>query len=214
MEGYTELLQDLDISLDNSNRLPSRFSSDKMEIPSQTLSALRDGDYQAYDTIFKAYHTPIRHFLERMIHSEVDAQDITQEVFVNLWAKRERIDPEKNIKGFLYTTVKFFMLKYLKHQKVVDRYENYKIRDEVDFLDTPYDIAVGKELSLLIEISLARMPQQQAKVMRMKYTEGLSNEAIASALGISPETVKVHLKRGRAEIHKVLSLFVALFLTA
>jgi RNA polymerase sigma-70 factor (ECF subfamily) len=211
MAEYTELLKDLDISLDNSNRLPLRFASNKMEIPSETLSALRNGDYEAYDTIFKAYHTPIRYFLEKMIHSEVDAQDITQEVFINLWTKRERIDPEKNIKGFLYTTVKFFMLKYLKHKKVIDRYENYKIHEDTDLSDTPYDIAVGKEMSLLIELTVARMPQQQAKVMRMKYFDGLSNEAIAQALGISPETVKVHLKRGRAEIQKVLSLFVALF---
>jgi RNA polymerase sigma-70 factor (ECF subfamily) len=214
MAEYTELLRDLDISPSVMNALPSQPATGRKEISSETLSALRAGDYSAYDAVFKAYHTPIRLFLERMIHDGASAQDLTQEVFVNLWVKRDMIDPEKNIKGFLYTTVKYYMLRYLKHQKVVDRWEQYKINDQTELNDSPHDIAVGKEISLLIELSIARMPGQQARVMRMKYGEGMSNEAIAEALGISPETVKVHLKRGRAELHKVLTMFIALFLTA
>jgi RNA polymerase sigma-70 factor (ECF subfamily) len=213
MAQYTELLKDMDIPPSGGLRYTSPDSS-KKEIPEDTLRALRDGDSDAYDTVFKAYHAPIKLFLEKMIHNEAAAQDLTQEVFVNLWTKRDMVDPSKNIKGFLYTTVKYYMLRYLKHQKVVDRWEQYKISDQLDLSDSPHDIAVAKEMSLLIELSVARMPGQQARVMRMRYFEGMSNDAIAEELGISGETVKVYLKRGRAELHKVLTMFIALFVTA
>ncbi len=204
-------MKELDISLDNLDNSNIPVFSEKAEIPERIVAALCSGDHDAYTIIFNAYHAPVKRFLMMMLRSEVEAQEITQEVFINLWLKRDKINPGKNIKGFIYTTAKFFMLNHLKHQKVVDKYQQYQTQGP-DFADDPHDIVVEKEMSLLIDIAIAKMPPQQGVVLRMRYNDAKSNDEIAAVLNISPETVKVHLKRGRSEIRDILAMFIALFM--
>ncbi len=209
MTEFDPLLRNPDVMPDNPDNYELPVFSEKSEIPEQIIAALCSGDHDAYTIVFNAYHAPVKRFLSMMLRSENIAQEMTQEVFINLWLKREKINPRMNIKGFLYTTAKFFMLNYLKHQKVISKYEEYKIQ-ELDFADDPHDIAVGKELSLLIDIAIAKMPPQQGLVFKMKYNECKSIEEIANLLRISQETVKVHLKRGRSEVRDILAMFTIL----
>lgn len=211
MLDFISPIQDLDISLEELNKTEIPLFTQNSELPAGTLSALCSGDHDAYAVVFNAYHASIKRFLTIMTRSEDDAQELTQEVFINLWEKREKINPESNIKGFLYTTAKFYMFNYFKHKQVILKYEQYK-SDEIDFATSPDDIVIAKELSMLIEIIIARMPKQQQKVFQLKYDQCKTNAEIASLLNISPETVKVHLTRGRNELRKAILELIALFM--
>lgn len=146
-----------------------------------------------------------------MVRSEDIAQELTQEVFINLWLKRETLDPSRNIKGFLYATAKFYMLRHFKHNKVVLKYEQYKSSD-IDFAASPDEVIIAKELGMMIDIAISNMPPQQQKVIVLKYKKCKSNAEIAELLNISRETVKTHITRGKNELRDVVMMVTALLM--
>lgn len=213
MPANSPLLKDLDISLDNLDKYTGGIFSEKPDIPSKVIAALKNGDHHAYEEVFNAYHAPIKGFLTRMMRDENEAQEITQQVFINLWEKHDKVDPKKNIKGFLYKTAKFYLLNQQKHQDVKSRYEAYQVNYPEDYMDSPDDIIVAKELSLIADLAISKMPQQQRNVFNLHYNECKTNDEIAELLNISTATVYVHLRNGKNELRGLLTLFIALFLS-
>ncbi|MDR3339482.1 MAG: RNA polymerase sigma-70 factor, partial [Candidatus Symbiothrix sp.] len=55
------------------------------KIAIETLEALRNGEHYAFETIFIAYYNKIQSFIDRYIKSDADAEDLTENLFVNLW---------------------------------------------------------------------------------------------------------------------------------
>ena len=85
-------------SHDNGN--PGRQAvAGRNEIPAETLLALKLGDHGAFDKVYKSYYKPLKDFLVVLTRSDNDAHDIAQRVFMEMWEKRDRIDPAKNKKG-------------------------------------------------------------------------------------------------------------------
>lgn len=186
-------------------------SIDKKEISDDILGSLKNGNHDAYNKVYIYYYSPILEFLSLLTKSKDDAQEITQQVFIVLWEKREYIDPKKNIKGFLYTIARNFAMNYFEHKKVKDKYAQVAGRVS-DIDDSPYDIVVAKELEILIRLTLNRMPKQRRKVMEMKLDQCKSNEEIAKELKISPETVKGHITKGKKDIDNVIRIFLLLLM--
>lgn len=147
-----------------------------------------------------------------LTRSENDAHDIAQRVFVELWEKRDRIDPQKNVKGFLFTTARFYTLNFFDHQKVQEKYRQFKLHNDDIFGHSLDEVVIGKETELVLKIAISKMPGQRQKVFRMKFEEGLSNDEIADRLGLSYETVKGHVKIGKKELRKVLESWIGFLL--
>ena len=187
----------------------SRFS-DLAAITRQELEALRVGDHDAFRTVYLHYATPIRDFLTLLTRSADEAEEITQEVFVQVWEKRERIDPRKSIKGYLYTIARNSALNLFEQQKVRSRYTDSPLsRAEDDWASD--ELLIAEETELLIEIAVSRMPEQRRRVFELSRREELKSTEIAERLGISRHTVDNHLATAKKDIRELLSLFMLLF---
>ena len=58
----------------------------------KTLEAFQDGNHKAFETIFIAYYNKTKTFIDGYIKSEPDAEELTEDLFVNLWINRHSID--------------------------------------------------------------------------------------------------------------------------
>lgn len=172
------------------------------------LGAEDGREYGAYDEVFKAYHASIKKYVAAIIKNFEDAQEITQDIFARLWERRKEVDPDKNIRGFLFTSAKFLILDYLRRKKVLEKYEQYA-GNNYDFATSTDDLVIEKELRILAELTIESMAPQRRKVFKMRYEECKSVEEIAEALNITVATARTHIKLGRKEIQNI---FVAYFL--
>ena len=74
------------------------------------------------------------------------------------------------------------------------------------------EILFAKEISLLVEMAVCKMPVQRRKIYQMSREKGISNNEIAEELGISKKTVENQLSLALQEIKRVISAFLIFFL--
>lgn len=158
------------------------------------LKRIKEGDEKAFGDFYIGYVDSIVRFLMRLLGSEEDAKEITQEIFVVLWEKRERIDPEKALENLLYTAAKHKAYKVLRRKTIHAKYNSEKIftADELDY--SAEDLMIGNELSAKFEEILASLPPQQRRVFVASRVEGKQLREIAREMGITYETARTHMK--------------------
>jgi RNA polymerase sigma-70 factor (ECF subfamily) len=132
-------------------------------INENTLNALREGSHKAFEEIFTTYYNKIKIFISAYIKSDSDAEDLTEELFVNLWINRKSINISKSFGAYLHTLARNSALNYLKHIFVQESYQNNSPITETVY--TSEDELIVKETALLIEMAVERLPEQ-----RKKYT--------------------------------------------
>src|SRR5690606_30780921 len=78
---------------------------------------LRGGDNGAYTEIYNRHWKFLFQAAYRVAHSKEDCYDVCQTVFLWLWENRAQIKPATNLKGYLYTAVKYKIANLIRHGK-------------------------------------------------------------------------------------------------
>ena len=91
----------------------------------KTLEAFQDGNHKAFETIFIAYYNKTKTFIDGYIKSEPDAEELTEDLFVNLWINRHSIDTSRSFNSYLHTIARNAAINFLKHKYVCDTYLNH-----------------------------------------------------------------------------------------
>lgn len=182
------------------------------DIAPEVVNGLREGDHRAYEQVFLHYKKPIENFLHTLTRSRETAREITQEIFMNVWIKRERIDSSKSIKNYLYRIARNAAINHFNQQKVKEKYERYATPISEEDIYGSDKLLIAKETEILIEIAVNRMPKLRKRVFEMSRYDGLTNEEIAERLGMTRDSVASHLYLATKDIKEVISLFILLFI--
>ncbi len=176
------------------------------------LADLRDGDYKAFDRIYLRCFEPMQAFFRVLLRNDADAEEMCQDLFAKIWESRAKIDPRRNFRSYLYAMAKSAALNHLAHKNVVNKYIDFRLRGEPDVEHSPDQQLMSSEMSLILQISLERMPQQRRRVFEMSRMEGMTNDEIAGALGITPTTVRAHLHNATKELRELMASFIFFFM--
>ena len=176
-------------------------------IDTKTLEALRNGDQKAFKEVFVAYYNKTKAFIYGYIKSEEDAEELAEDMFVNLWINRNTIDISKSFDSYLHTIARNSALNFLKHKQVQDKYLN-ELPDWETHYSTEEDY-IAKELGLLVEDIVNKMPEQRKQIYMLSRNEGLSNGEIAEKLNTTKRNVESQLSLALKEIRKaILTLLI------
>ncbi len=127
-----------------------------------------------------------------------------QEVFLNLWRNREKIEVNEGTKSYLFTSTRNKVLEYLRRNKMMDDHSD-KIR--INELNR-YDITDEAEKFVRIEKihnAINQLPPKCREIFKMSKMNGLSYAEIADHLKISPKTVENQIIRGLKILRKKLN---------
>lgn len=175
----------------------------------ETIKALQQGDHDAFECIFIAYYNKVRFFICAYVKSNADAEELAEDLFVNLWENRSRIDTSKSFNAYLHTIARNTAINFLKHKFA---YDNYVNSIDVNSLSpTSEEELIAKELGLLIDSVVENMPEQRQNIYILSKKKGLSNEEIAQRLNTTKRNVESQLSLALKEIRKAISLFLLFF---
>ncbi|MCP4521232.1 MAG: RNA polymerase sigma-70 factor [Cytophagales bacterium] len=173
----------------------------------EQLLYLKKGEKAVFEEIFNQHYTIFTRFAITIVHQGEIAEEIVQDVFVNLWEKRENLSIETNLKAYLFTAVRNASLNYLnskegKNQQVTtfSLEENLLIdedsQNQLEFL----------ELQHFINLSIRKLPPRSQEVFKLSRFEGLSYAEIASKLGVTVKAVEKQMSQSLKRMRDFLSL--------
>lgn len=181
------------------------------DMETTTIAALQSGDHKAFEEVFTAYFDKVKHLLTGLLRSESEAEELAQDIFVKLWMNRESIDPDKAFNTYLYTIARNTAFNYLKHKLVKENFKNSFSGFDAA-ADSSDEILFAKEISLLMEMTVCKMPVQRRTIYQLSREQGIPNREIAEKLGISKKTVENQLSLALQDIKRVISAFLIFFL--
>lgn len=167
------------------------------------LEGIRQGDAAAFEELFRAYCPALIRFACRYTRDTPAAENIVQEVFLNVWRDRSRLDPAANVKAYLYAAVKNQSLKYLRHADV-ERRGAEVLRGSESPAKTPEDEWRGKAAAASVHQAIDRLPDRCRLIFTMNRFDHLTYAEIARILQISIKTVETQMGRALAFLREAL----------
>lgn len=148
-----------------------------------------------FDALYKKYAPDVYHFALYLSGERGDAEDITSETFVRVWATSEPIRVA-TVKGYLFTIARNLFLQGL-------RKKSRRVALDDDLRDpqaSPYTQAEQKAELRAVLAELQKLPEIDRAALLMRAFDEMPYEEIAQALGISLAAVKVKIHRARLAI--------------
>lgn len=169
------------------------------------------------EKLFRKYYQPLCYFADELLHDSILSEETVQDTFVRIVSSQTEFENEKHFRCYIYASVRNACLAVISSRQRNVRVDIIKesesiIAPESDSSD--YSV-VRAELIRMIREAIASLPSRYRQVFIMSYIDGMKNEEIAVALGISINTVKVMRQRAKARMREMLrDLFPLVFIFA
>jgi RNA polymerase sigma-70 factor (family 1) len=165
------------------------------ELPDEItlFNQVAHGDETAFTTIFYHYSKRIYPFVLKKTKSKIIAEEIVQEIFMQLWSSRKNLAHVENYESYIFTIAANKVYKYFK--KIASEEKLLKaLWNRVNELRyTIEEIIELKESEELIKKLIDKLPPQRKKIYLLSREQGLSHSEIAQHLNISTSTVNNQL---------------------
>lgn len=158
------------------------------------LLNLAEGNEFTFKAIIDFYKERFYSASLKMTHCGDIAEEIVQEVFVNLWIKRVQVAAATNPEGYLFAMLHNSIHAHFR-KLALEKAMKKKIGQQSEDIDSNpiEEVLLAKEDREIFEGVINQLPSQQRIVYKLSKQQGLSRQQIACQLHISPHTVKNHL---------------------
>ncbi|WP_430965413.1 RNA polymerase sigma-70 factor [Spongiimicrobium sp. 2-473A-2-J] len=178
------------------------------------LAEFKKGNKKAFRKLFELFWEPMYVNAKSIVLDEAIAKDIVQDIWLNLWQKREHREI-KNFEAYIFRSVNNGCFKYLRDNKLSA--SQLQVIESLE-LTSPSDAESQHNLDqtrFIIEKSLTGLSPRCQQIFRLSRMEAASNEEIARRLGISKRSVEnqmsIALKSIRQNLRLAQSSLTSLF---
>jgi RNA polymerase sigma-70 factor, ECF subfamily len=165
---------------------------------SDMMAALREGDEDAYEALFREYYQQLCQFAYRYVRSPEAAEEVVQEVLGALWLRRAEITVRVSIKSYLYGAVRYRALNLVARNKVEATWLAQALSNGAPALATERaadDQLVLDEQVAALDKAVGELPAKRRSVFVLRSTTQMSYAEIAEVLQTSVKNVEVQLRR-------------------
>ncbi|MBC8112588.1 MAG: RNA polymerase sigma-70 factor [Verrucomicrobia bacterium] len=182
------------------------------ENPAELLALLKAGDENAFTHIYEQYWEKLYAMAYNRLKSKELTEEIVQDIFTELWLKREVITIQKNIEAYLVASLKYKIFNHIRHLKVKQTHIQHVKNSSDNLEDTTWQQVSFEELYAKMENELNQLPEKCRLVFTLSRHEGYSMKEIAQELDISPKTVEVHIGKALKILRIGLKDYLTLWL--
>jgi RNA polymerase sigma-70 factor, ECF subfamily len=177
---------------------------------------LIEGDLEAFDRFVEIYQKKIYALAYNLTHNQMDAQDVTQEVFLTIFRKAHTFQGKSAFSSWVYRVALNTVYMKLRSKKkdqsisVEDAFPSFNgagYHQEIirDWSESAESLMFSNETKNVIQGAVDQLPEKEKIAFLLRDVEGLSTEEAAEALDLSVSAVKSRLHRARLILRKKLS---------
>jgi RNA polymerase sigma-70 factor (ECF subfamily) len=178
---------------------------------------VQTGDQAAFAELFRKLSPRVLRFVRRFVGSDAQAEEVTQDVFVQIFRFRHRYRPESRLGAWVFRIATNLCLNELRRPERQLRVDLWGRRGDDDppeepqlgdsAMPTPEEGAATRELAVRLEAAVAALPAKQRAALLLSRIDGLAYRDVGEALGCSEGAVKALLFRATQTLKRSLGDF-------
>jgi RNA polymerase sigma-70 factor, ECF subfamily len=154
------------------------------------------GDLEAFEQLFRQFHAEVYRWLTRMVRDPAAAEDLTVEVFWNIYRARATFDPSRSFGAWARRIASNAAIDHLR--------KTSRMPAAVPPPSGRADSAAQRDLHVRVERAFVQLSPKLRVVAELGLLDDWPHEEIADALGISGTAVKFRLIRARKQLRAAL----------
>ena len=168
------------------------------------------GDARAFEELVERYHRPLYHFAYRLLGRAEDADDATQDTFIQVYGALPSVRLDIPLRPWLYRIARNRCLDMLKRRRPVPFSTLATEDDEPAMADVPAtdplpdELAERADLQRLLGEAIAALAPAYREVVALRYASDLAFGEIAAVLGMPENSVKTRFQRAKAMLRVAL----------
>ncbi|MFZ3353906.1 MAG: sigma-70 family RNA polymerase sigma factor [Xanthobacteraceae bacterium] len=181
-----------------------RASSAKATSDEVLLQLVADGDKDAMRVLFARHNVRVFRFLTRIVGNEATAEDLLNEVFLEVWRNAGRFEARSQVSTWILAIARFKALAAMRRRRH-DELDDEASEMIEDTADDP-EVAVQKtERSALLQQCLKQLSIAHRQVVDLVYYHEQSIEEVAEIIGVPASTVKTRVFYARKRIAELMA---------
>ncbi|OGO19934.1 MAG: hypothetical protein A2Z14_00660 [Chloroflexi bacterium RBG_16_48_8] len=169
------------------------------------ILASTEGDGKAFETLYVRYMQAIYRYIFFRVGDEIQAEDLTEEVFVRAWEALPKYQHRKHpFSSWLYRIAHNLIIDYYRKKKPIP-ISNGLMRshpNQAESLD--YLVNRKQETQLLVD-AIQQLSGLEQEIVLLRFVEGLSHKEIAAMVGRSQTSCRVILHRALKSLRSTLT---------
>jgi RNA polymerase sigma factor (sigma-70 family) len=175
--------------------------------------ALYKHDRKAVAFLHAKYHSRIKQYITYRVNSVTAAEDLVQDVFVELCKGNGCYDSRRSVEGYLFGIARNIVRGYLRDRANliktirVDSISNLAVRGNIQQHTDPAGRIEAEDLKKAIEDVVTQLPPKACEAIRLRFIEGLSSKEAAKKAGCKSKTFRARLSYAITALRKAPNNF-------
>ena len=164
------------------------------------------GDLEAFRCVYDRHYSKVYGYCLNLVKNQEVAEEITSDVFMKLWQKREQLVEEGSLQNLLFLFTKGLCIDYLRRMSRREQSRKAFWQDYQLYHESKAGEDLKQEQLQVLKEAIQTLPPRRRKVFELRYEEEMSYQQIAQRLGVSPNTVKVQLSKATKHLREQVAL--------
>lgn len=163
-------------------------------IDQQLWQQLKGGSELALGKLLAKYFNPLQNYGYKFVRDENFVKDCVQEVFIEIWNRREQISAPDSVRAYLLSCVRRRVLRESHRQHILKEEWSTDLENDLNFVTfSPEWLLIEEEsladTTLRISEALNRLPKRQREVVYLRFYQDLERDEIAVIMGVNAQSV-------------------------
>jgi RNA polymerase sigma-70 factor (family 1) len=181
------------------------LKAQQIHIDPQLLVQVARGEEKSFTELVETFSGVVFNYIRQHTKDRAVAEEIVQDIFVQIWLARDTLTEVRNFHTFLYVVTRNYamntMKKLLREKERLEKWKSDQPKGETP-ANTEED---PQEWMGLIDKAVSQLPPQQQKVWLLSRKQGLKHAEIAGKMNLSKETVKKYIQHATTHITVYIS---------
>ena len=168
----------------------------------QLLNGLQQGDQECFERLYHLYSEPLYINLLKLVKHPETAEEILQDIFIQVWEKRSTIDIHTSVSGYLFRIGEnkvYDFFRKARRDKVLYAHVKAAASEQYTHIE---ETLLFRENEQLLQAAVAALPPQRRQVFELCKLQGKTYEQVSAQLGISTSTINDHIVKATRSIRQ------------